>query len=123
MGQDGIPNEVRELVEGHITSAAQVELLLFLRDRPGRGFDAAGAGRELRIDAAQAEHLLAELARSGLVHPEEDGYVYAPRDPQLREAVDALAALYPSYRVAIVSLIFSRPVGRLRDYPSLRPRG
>lgn len=123
MGQDGIPREVRDFVEEHITSAAQVELLLFLRARPGRSFDAPGAGRELRIDPSQAEQLLAELARSGLVRQAEDGYTYAPRDPHRQEVVDALAALYPSYRVAIVSLIFSRPAGRLRDYPSLRSQG
>lgn len=73
--------------------------------------------RELKIDVDQAGHLLAPLARSGLTRRRAGRYRYHPKSLHLRRAVDGLAEMYPAYRPAILSLIFSRPTGNTHDHP------
>jgi hypothetical protein len=110
------PSEVRAFIERHITTGAQLEVLLLLHGDPDRHWTAAAAGRELRIDAEQSEKALARLAAGGLLVLEGPGYRFAPRRARKAELVAALAALYPTYRVAIISLIFSKPSGPIRDF-------
>lgn len=110
------PPEVRALVERHLTSAAQLEVLLLLHRDPAQGWSAAGVGRELRIDADQAGAALGHLAAAGFLIEDGSGHRFAPRRRRAAETVDALAALYPSYRVTIISLIFAKPSGPIRDF-------
>lgn len=110
------PSEVRAFIERHITTGAQLEVLLLLHGDPDRHWTAAAVGRELRIDAEQSEKALARLAADGLLTLEEPGYRFAPHRTRKAELVATLAALYPTYRVAIISLIFSKPSGPIRDF-------
>lgn len=105
-----------DLIERHFATASQVDVLLLMHAQPDRLWDGAAVGKELRIDDVQAEQMLSRLARHGLLRRSDDAYRYAPKDDRLSEAIDALAELYPTYRVAIVSLIFSRPRGPIRDF-------
>ena len=56
------------------------------------------------------------LARSGLLAREGEAFRLRPRRAGDAELVARLAELYPTYRVAIVSIIFSRPSGPIRDF-------
>ncbi len=112
-----LPNEVRTFIVRHLTSGAQLEVLLLLHRRRERPWSTAAVGRELRIDAEQAAWSLDRLTRDGLLSGgEESGYRFEPRARRKASAVDALAAVYPTYRVAIISLIFSKPSGPMRDF-------
>ena len=115
LGRTELPAAVRHLIEHHLNSAADVDTLLLLC-----GTDALWTGpavaRQLRIDGEQAAGILARLARAGLLRTEGDSYRYAPRSHKLAEAVASLAQLYPAYRVAIVSEIYARPSGPIRDF-------
>ena len=112
-----LPSEVRALIVRHLTSGAQLEVLLLLHRDRDRAWSAAAVGRELRIDSEQAAWSLSRLARDGLLAGDgESGYRFEPRVRRKANAVDALAALYPTYRVAIISLIFSKPSGPMQDF-------
>ena len=112
-----LPSEVRAFIVRHLTSGAQLEILLLLHRQRDRSWSAAAVGRELRIDAEQAAWSLSRLADDGLLDGDEDaGYRFEPRLRRKASAVDALAGLYPTYRVAIISLIFSKPSGPMQDF-------
>lgn len=112
-----LPSEVRAFIVRHLTSGAQLEVLLLLHRHRDRPWSATAVGRELRIDPEQAGWALSRLADDGLLTGGEDsGYRFEPRLRRKEHAVDALANLYPTYRVAIVSLIFSKPSGPMRDF-------
>lgn len=115
MGRNELPASVRHLIERYLDSAADVETLLLLRGTDTEWTGPAVAG-ELRIDSEQAAEILARLNRVGLLRAEGASYRYRPRSPQLAEAVATLAQLYPTYRVAIVWEIYSRPSGPIRDF-------
>ncbi len=112
-----LPSEVRAFVVRHLSSGAQLEVLLLLHRKRDRSWAANAVGRELRIDVEQAGWALARLAADGVLSGDSDsGYRFEPRVRRKAAAVDTLAALYPSYRTAIISLIFSKPSGPMRDF-------
>jgi hypothetical protein len=110
------PKEVQAFVERHLTSGAQLEVLLLLHADAARTWTPAAVGRELRIDPDQAEVALARLAADKLLRREEGGYCFAPVGAKKGALVDALARLYPAYRLRIVSFIFSKPARPMRDF-------
>ncbi|MCA1846112.1 MAG: hypothetical protein LC792_23560, partial [Actinobacteria bacterium] len=55
------------------------------------------------------------LRRRGFLRSQEKSYRFDPRDPAMAVAVAMLAELYPAYRLAVVSLIYARPTGPVRD--------
>jgi hypothetical protein len=107
---------VRAFIVRHLSSGAQLEVLLLLHRHRDRAWSAAAVGRELRIDPEQAGWVLSRLAADGLLGGDEAGYRFEPRLRRKTSAVDNLAALYPTYRVAIISLIFSKPSGPMQDF-------
>ena len=112
-----LPGEVRAFIVRHLTSGAQLEILLLLHRHRDRSWSAAAVGRALRIDLEQAAWGLSRLAAHGLLGGDgESEYRFEPRLRRKAQAVDALADLYPTYRVAIISLIFSKPSGPMRDF-------
>lgn len=115
MNRAELPATLRVFIERHFTSAAQVEILLLLH-RAREAWSAVSVARELRFHADQAQQLLTELARSGLVVHDVDVFRYAPRTAELAARVDALAEFYAPFRTAIVSLIYSKPNRSIRDF-------
>lgn len=115
LGRVELPATLQAFIERRFTSAAQVEILLLLH-REREGWSAATVARELRFHPDQAQQLLTELAKNGLVAHDVDIYHYAPRTAELAASVDALAEFYPSFRMAIISLIYSKPDRSIRDF-------
>lgn len=111
-----IPDEVRAFVAQHIDSVEQLEVLLALRENAHRAFSPEEIAGELRIDPRSAAQRLKDLQAAGLVVAEGDACRYAPRTAELARRTDALAEMYRTHRVAIISLIFSRPTERIRSF-------
>ena len=103
-----IPDEAQELVARHIHSVAQLELLLYLRGVGDVVVTAGSVGRAQKLGTDMATDLLTDLAGRGFLKETQDGFVYGPK-PTLARAVDVLAAVYGTYRVTIINLIFSKP--------------
>ena len=124
MGAQGIPQEVKAFIAEHIDSVMQLEVLLLLHKSPQQSFNASDLARELRIDPAWAQNQLADLtARGLLVQPtatpdggSEPQYRYQARTPELHRAVTGLAQEYADRRVTVISLIFSKPVDKIRSF-------
>ena len=87
-----------------------------MQARSDTAWTAVSVGRELRVEPEQAAAALDHLARSRLLAREGESFRLRPRRSGDAELVASLAELYPSYRVAIVSIIFSRPSGPIRDF-------
>ena len=115
-GDRRMPAVVHRFVERYLASAAELEVLLLVHRLPDERWHASAVARALRIDINQAGAMLSRLARHRLLRRVGDGFCYEPKTPALASAVQELADAYPTFRVAIVSLIFSRPTGPIRDF-------
>lgn len=114
MARNELPTPVQELIQQHFDTAVDVDTLLLLR-REQREWTAPAVARELRIHADQARDVLTRLRRRGLLRGTGGAYHFDPQDPALAGAAATLAQLYPAYRLAIVSLIYSRPNNPVSD--------
>ena len=115
-GNEGITDQLRRFIERHFVSGAHLEVLLLLRAHRDRTWTARDVSRELRIDADQAGHILERCVRSGLVRTLDGRYRYSPRTAMVDTQVDALAQLYPNYRLAVISIIYAQPTAPIRDF-------
>jgi len=114
LGKSGLPAEVRRLVQEYLETGTDVDVLLLAHRTQHYEWDGAGIAAVLRIHPDQAERILARMAVTGLLRTAAGGYRYSPANTRLDAAVHALAALHPSYRPAIVALIFSAGQDRPR---------
>lgn len=78
--------------------------------------------RNLRIDSGWAEGQLVELAARGLLAQINDDsaaermFQYQPQTPELDRAVAGLSHEYAERRVSVISLIFSKPMDKIRSF-------
>jgi len=107
LGRDALPENVQTLVAEHLQSSADIDVLLLLHRHRDRHWSALGVAGELRLHVDQTQAILNRLAESGLLRAEGGGFVCAPRTAALAEAVDAVARLHPTYRLALTRLILS----------------
>jgi len=114
LAREGLPMEVQRLIVRHFEANTDVDVLLFAYRQRDRRLTAKEAAVALRIHPEQADRSLARMAATGLFRAEGTGYRYAPRRSDDPGAVEALAGLHPTYRLAIASLIFSGARHRVR---------
>lgn len=113
----GIPDNVRSFVLQHIDSVAGLEVLLLVHDHRGRAWTPDEAAAELRIEPMAAESRLADLRDHGLVAGDAAaGFTFSPRTAAQGAAVADLARCYQTHRVAVITLIFSKPSDRIRSF-------
>ena len=110
---DRLPQDVTRLIGKHIHGVSQLELLLFFHSQPTREVAVEAVAKEQGMREDQASILLEDLTARGLLavvdSEDEARYRYEPKSTELARQVDALAETYPTYRHAIIQLIFSKP--------------
>ena len=122
MSAEEIPQEVKNLIHDHLESVVQLESLLLLHTDPHKEWTAADVAKELRIEPAWASEQLNHLCDRGLLSCRDAGeasgviYRYGPRAPELDRAVGGLANAYADRRVSVITLIFSKPVDKLKSF-------
>ena len=120
----GIPPDVQAFIREHLSSVAQLELLLLLHGNPGRPFTTESAAEALRIDPAWAGAEIDGLRKRGLFAEVDRGtFCYEPVTDQLGQTIDRLASAFSTHRVSVITLIFSTPsdnVGSFADAFKLR---
>jgi hypothetical protein len=99
-----IPESVHRLIERHIRSLGELEVLLLARKASERTWDPDEASRALRTSPGAARIRLEELAHKGFLREGPDGYRYARGE--LDAAVADLEYAYARYRTRVVSMIF-----------------
>lgn len=109
---------MRRFLTQHIESVVQLEVLLLLHAHPDRDYSPQQVGTELRFDAAGAAEQLGKLCATGLLTcTSQPSPVYRIQATSATaDTVAALAKAYNDRRVTIISLIYSKPVDKIRIF-------
>lgn len=113
------PADVRQFIDQNIESLAQLEALLLLRKDPQRSWDAAEMAKALYLPVEMAQALLAEFGRRQLTKttPQSDAqYSYNVVDSKLDELIGRVVTEYQERRVAVISLIYSKPLNKVQTF-------
>jgi hypothetical protein len=116
---DEFPAEIAQFIDQHIESLAQLEALLLLRENPSRSWDAAEIAKALYITPDMAESLMADMGRRGfaqVVAPSDAKFSYRAIDPAVDRLVGELASVYQDRRVAVISMIYSKPLNKVQTF-------
>lgn len=114
-----IPPRVQRFISTHIDSIEKLEVLLLMRARADREWNARDVSMELRITEASSAARLQDLtARRLLVEHEGSplSYRYHPASPEDAQAVAELQETYNTRRVSVISFIFSKPLDKVRGF-------
>jgi len=113
----GLPDDVYRFLYHNIDSVEQLEVLLLLRQSPQRGWTADAVARQLYSHPSSILHRLSSLAGRGLLRELEPAcYQYAPRSTELHATVTRAAECYRERRVAVITLIASKPIENVRAF-------
>ena len=107
--KDSIPENVRSFILGHIGSVEMLNVLMLLFKQPDRTWTANEIGQELRTNEWSADLQLQALAARQLVRASTDRPPRYHADRQHATEVASVARTYEERRVAMITLIYSRP--------------
>ena len=117
MSEADLPSHIKAFIAEHIRTVVELESLLLLQRDPHQHWCAEELGRELRIDEQFALQEIADLIQRGLARCEEPGGCrYAPRTPELDQAVQELARMYNERRVSVIQAIYSKPTDPIQSF-------
>lgn len=115
-----IPPRVQRFISTHIDSIEKLEVLLLMRARADREWNAREVSQELRITEASASARLEDLTARRLLVVVGQGsppsYRFSPASAEDAEDVSALQETYSTRRVSVISFIFSKPLDRVRGF-------
>ena len=113
-----IPAAVQDFIGKYIHSLSQLEILLLLRDRFGDKLASADVAKALLMHPPAVEPILESLRRSGLVAVHDISgrrhYQFSPA--KHASVIDELEKWYKSHPVSITTLIFSKPIDKIRGF-------
>jgi hypothetical protein len=110
---------VRVLINEHISSVAQLEVILLLRHAADRCWSVEVLSTELRADRAWLSHVLQDLCERGMAEKSGDEiplFRYRPRSEELERSIGALAQDYLLHRVRVIELIYTKPSPAVRAF-------
>jgi len=114
---NGLPQDVHQFLHQNIDSVEQLEVLLLLWGRPERGWTAEDVATAIYSHPSSVVRRLRMLLGQGLLREREAGcFQYAPRTSALHDTVTRLNHMYRERRVAIITLIASKPIDNVRAF-------
>jgi hypothetical protein len=116
---DDFPPDLRRFIDEQIESLAQLEALLLLRHEPQRQWEATEIAKSLYIPPEMAGALLAEFGRRGFATASPSSgtrFAYHTIDAETDNLIDRLATIYRERRVAVISLIYSKPMNKVQTF-------
>jgi hypothetical protein len=114
---NGLPDDVRRFLHQYIDSVEQLEVLLLARMSPGRSWSTSDMARELYSHPSSIGQRFHRLLGSGLLRETSPGFVqYAPRAAEVDAVVARLADMYRERRVAVISLIATKPLENVKAF-------
>ena len=114
-----IPPRVQRFISTHIDSIEKLEVLLLMRSRASREWNARDVSQELRITEASANARLEDLtARRFLLRQAgpPPTYRFNPASLEDEQDISALQETYSTRRVSVISFIFSKPLDKVRGF-------
>ena len=111
-----LSNDLKEFIAEHFHSVIRLEVLLLLRENRAKVWSADAVDRKLNLSPRSAKAHLDELLSQGLLTlvGGEDQYRYRPSSGELNRMVSQLSNAYATQRVAVLTIIFSNPVDKVR---------
>lgn len=119
MSSDALPAPVRQLLSRHIQSVEQLEVLLLLRSQPERAWTAAEVYDIIRSSQSSIAARLQAFASEGFLLAEKGPsatFRFAPKDENIRTAVDQTATAYETWRVRVIEAIFTPEVDPVQSF-------
>jgi hypothetical protein len=107
--RETLPDPVRLFVIDCLDSVAELEGLLLVRASRAQRWSATTLADRLYITDDQARRVLEALHRRAFMSRTGEAFEYAPASETLRRDVDALAAAYPRFLIAITDVIHAKP--------------
>ena len=112
-----LPDDVRQFLHQNIESVEQLEVLLLLWRTPNRGWTSEEVATAVYSHPSSVIRRLAMLLGQGLLREREPGcFQYAPRTGELHAAVTHVDQVYRERRVAVITLIASKPIENVRAF-------
>lgn len=118
MSEEGISDEIRQFIFGHIDSVEQIEVILCMRNHPDRWWSIQAMTDELRSSYKSIANRISILRRMQLLEQSQETpvtYRYQPRSPKLASLVDELAETYRVRRHKVMELVYS-PIKKVRPF-------
>lgn len=116
-GQE-ISAEVLDFVREHIESHEQLQVLLLFHGACGRVWSLDAIAATLDISSAAVAESVLHLQRLGAVRPVGGAALmvtYQPSSPELARTIDRLSAAYVDNQLAVVKLLSSNALARVRS--------
>ena len=114
---NGLPDDVHLFLYQNIESVEQLVVLLRLWRAPERGWTSDEVATAVYSHPSSVVRRLAMLLGQGLLREREPGcYQYAPRTAELHDTVSRLDHMYRERRVAVITLIASKPIENVRAF-------
>ena len=114
---NGLPDDVHLFLYQNIESVEQLEVLLLLWRAPERGWTSDEVATAVYSHPSSVVRRLAMLLGQGLLREREPGcYQYAPRTAELHDTESRLDHMYRERRVAVITLIASKPIENVRAF-------
>jgi hypothetical protein len=114
---NGLPEDVHGFLHQNIESVEQLEVLLLLWRTPERGWTSDAVATAVYSHPSSVVRRLAMLLGQGLLREREPGcYQYAPRTADIHHTVTRLDQAYRERRVAVITLIASKPIENVRAF-------
>jgi DNA-binding MarR family transcriptional regulator len=113
------PAEIEQFIGQHIESLAQLEMLLLLRQGSARSWSSFDLARQLYVTPDVCTGIIADLERRGFVlrdAADNNLIRYRSGGAEFDQLIDQLAALYQQRRVAVITLIYSKPVKKVQTF-------
>lgn len=110
MADELIPQDVRDFIQRHIDSIAQLEALMLLFKQPGERWTRSKVATHLYISDEQASVALEQLCADALVVSVDDLYgLNDDRDAGQRTLVERLAVHYSRHLIPVTNLVHGKP--------------
>ena len=108
---DHIPEEVKRFLINHIDSVAELEILVFLRERRDRSWSCRPVADYIFTSEEITADLLVKLTDKGLLTADgmsPASFRYGPQNQNLARLLDQLAEAYTKYLVPITNLVHKK---------------
>ena len=121
-GSSDLPEDVRRLLQEHVESYEQLEILLLLRRLRYEAWTPAALATRLRINEALVVPALASLKAAGLLSTDTESgsaaqpprYAYRPASSGLDATVGILDREYAERPISIIKLMSANSIERVR---------
>jgi hypothetical protein len=114
-----LPESVKKLIETHIKSVEELEVLLLLSGEPDKSWSSSEVFRTIQSNLNSIGLKLAKLAAQGLLTStpgSEIRYSYSSTSPELDAAVKLLREAYKVRPTRVIELIFANPNSQIRSF-------